>query len=43
LGNARFLENAPPEVVEKENERLREGEARILRIRENIGSLSTSD
>jgi|GEM_PF-1448726 len=43
LGNARFLENAPPDVVEKENERLREGEARILRIRENIRSLSTGD
>ncbi len=43
LGNARFLENAPPEVVEKENERLREGEARILRIRENIRSLGTGD
>jgi valyl-tRNA synthetase len=43
LGNARFLENAPPEVVEKENERLREGEARILRIRENIRSLGNGD
>ena len=43
LGNTRFVENAPPEVVEKENERLRESEARIMRVRENIRSLSTGD
>ncbi len=43
LGNARFVENAPQEVVEKERDRLRESEARILRIQENIRSLGSSD
>ncbi len=43
LGNARFVENAPQEVVEKERDRLRESEARILRIQENIRSLGSGD
>jgi valyl-tRNA synthetase len=41
LANDQFVRNAPGEVVEKERERLREGEARIKRIRDNISSLST--
>ena len=41
LANSQFLTNAPAEIVEKEKERLREGETRLLRIRDNIQSLST--
>ena len=43
LGNARFVENAPAEVVEKERERLEEAEARLSRIRENMRSLSQGE
>ncbi|MFA0888769.1 MAG: valine--tRNA ligase [Synergistales bacterium] len=43
LENSQFVANAPDEVVEKEKARLREGEARILRVRENIRSLGTGE
>jgi valyl-tRNA synthetase len=43
LDNAQFVGNAPADVVEKERDRLREGEARILRIRDNIRSLGTGE
>lgn len=43
LANSQFLKNAPAEIVEKEKERLREGEARLLRIKENIHSLGTGE
>jgi len=43
LGNTRFVENAPVEVVEKERERLKEAEARLSRIRENMQSLGQGE
>jgi len=43
LANVQFVTNAPAEVVGKERERLQEGEARILRIKENIQSLSVGE
>ncbi len=43
LENARFIENAPADIVEKERERLREGETRILRIRDNVRSLGAGE
>ena len=43
LGNARFVENAPAEVVENERERLKETEARLSRIRENMRSLGQGE
>jgi len=39
LSNESFLQRAPKEVVEKEQERLKKARERIKRINENIASL----
>jgi len=40
LGNERFVANAPDEVVEKERQKLSDGEKRIEMLRESLGRLS---
>lgn len=40
LGNASFVDRAPPEVVEQEKARLHEWKAKLVQLREMLGALA---